>query len=286
MARTTSISFHPCGLRYRSGQIVPKDPPKIMRFELADYPGYVDRVYLGTQFEEFVGVCPECGGRSSSHPSFTPAITWLSEHIFRGGEGCANSDTRPLHPTTQRERELRQGFVVDKIASGGERARCIHAGCAYVSATYARGPMGAFDAGAKHVASAHPDNRIANPGKDTTMRRLIIIDRDLAQANASLEQLHARIDRLNAEREARLKLPAEPDVDNIAFEVQFAPGGIKYSYAAQRVGNVWFLTGRETTGKPWDEVLNFIAQDHRVQAGTRRLQFRELESGRVVKAAK
>lgn len=230
MARTTSISFHPCGLRYRSGQIVLKEPPKIMRFELADYPGYVDRVYLDPRFEEYVGVCPECGGRSSGHPSFTPAIMWLADHIFQGVEGCANSDS----PRTPRR----------------------------------------------------PVNHIANPGRNTTMRTTTQISRDLTAANTALDQLLARIARLNAEIEERAKLPDEPAVDHIAFEIQFAPGGIKYSYAAQRVGKVWYLTGRETIGKPWDEVLNFIAQDHRVQAGTRRLQFRELESGRVVKAAK
>lgn len=85
------------------------------------------------------------------------------------------------------------------------------------------------------------------------------IDRLLAQREA----LDARIDQI-------LERPAEPepDVDGCAvvwFRVRFREGSgcATYTYAAVLAKGSWWLTGRDTLGRTWQGMLDYLEVERR-----------------------
>lgn len=75
-------------------------------------------------------------------------------------------------------------------------------------------------------------------------------------------------------------LPKEPDAKAIRFKKRYAVAGRGgqhwYSYGAVRVRpNLWYVTGRVTSGFTWDQLLAFITDEHldtiRIAVGWRKL---------------
>jgi hypothetical protein len=265
--RTPSIHHHPTGLRYRSGTCIPRG----LRWELADYPGYVDMTHIGPT-KTYVGHCPECNHQSFEQTSFTPAIRWLSAHIrgILGDGGCANRDER-LSPSRD------EGFFVEPDGAGGEIAVCTHQRCEWRTGSYRVGSMAASDQARKHIASYHFTNPTPSR-KDSTMRTIEQVDRDIKAATARIEALYLEREKIEA-------LPAEPIENLITFSISFTDPGTKYSYAARRARGLWFVTGREGgNGRTWHQMLEFMSQDAGVRAG-KPIAFRayKTKAGTVVK---
>lgn len=63
-----------------------------------------------------------------------------------------------------------------------------------------------------------------------------------------------------AEELARLESrPEEPPVGSvIRFEMQFSPGGIRYTYAAINAGGGWYTTGKGPQRVTWDALLDWM----------------------------
>jgi hypothetical protein len=246
-------------LRYRTSADTPVHGRA--RYELVDYPGHIDTVFP-IRADSHTAICDECC-EERRFQFFTQAMEYLRDHVERHKlERRTGQTIRPL------------GF---KMANHPKRRTLWIAQCETCSwwsgARVNRGD--AYMLGIHHVEQ----HQTPNPGKQEPMRTQAQIERDL-------EILAVRYDQLQAELAERAKLPAEPDVDVISFEVQFDQHGPTYKYTARHTQSAWFLTGRETSGKSWDQVLEFMGRDVRVRAGRRRLQFEELEVVRTVKAAK
>ena len=83
---------------------------------------------------------------------------------------------------------------------------------------------------------------------------------------SSMAALAAEIARIEA-------LPKEPSAKVIRFKKRY--GEKCYSYAALKVGNAWFVTGRVTAPFTWNELLAFIGDEYlhtiRVAAGWQKL---------------
>lgn len=79
-------------------------------------------------------------------------------------------------------------------------------------------------------------------------------------------------------------LPKEPDAKAIRFKKRYAAAGQNgahwYTYGAFRVRpNLWYVTGRVTNGFTWDQLLNWIGDEHlhtiRVAVEWRKLETEE-----------
>lgn len=187
------------------------------------------------------------------------------------------------NPTPDEVIRYNERFEIDVSTNGWFRARCTTRGCANPDGSFHRTKTGAINAGRRHQRDIHnlAPNLIDNPTrKDTT------VDTTLSSIETAIELTESRLVELYRQREERLKLPAEPEVDAIEFEIQYDFHGPKYTYAARKVHGAWFFTGRETGGKTWDQTLELMGKDVRVKAGTRRIQYVELERGITVKAKK
>jgi hypothetical protein len=82
-----------------------------------------------------------------------------------------------------------------------------------------------------------------------------------------IEELKRR--RVNAEFESRMRLIDEMGADTYAngdilrFQKQYKPEGMRYTYAAVKANDVWYITGvtvvpGKTSGMTWEEFLNVL----------------------------
>lgn len=274
MART--IHTHgPTGLRYTYDHTARLAVGEIQRTELVDHPGHIDRRYRGStsSSQHFTAFCDECC-QSAEFNNFTDAMKHLHIHIKRH-EGAVI-------------RETYVGFRVESERNGARewiRARCTNGRCAWTG-SLVLDMEEAEKQGARHFQS-HLDrptpacNRVPNPSKEQTMTKLSDVNARIAVHEARLVELQAERTRLEAR-------PAEPiQSDVITFGITFPGNATRYEYAARRdkTRKLWWVTGREGgRGRTWEEMLDFMAQDKRVQEG-KPIRFRThlLVDGTLVK---
>lgn len=111
-------------------------------------------------------------------------------------------------------------------------------------------------------------------------KKLSDIENELRALESQAETLAARRAELERQKDARLALPAEPDLDAvIKFRVQHDPHGIVYTYIATRTrrnGAQWFTTSRTHPGPyTWDAILDLMQKDVGVKTGAATLEFFE-----------
>ena len=99
---------------------------------------------------------------------------------------------------------------------------------------------------------------------------------------AEAKMLERRLSSLVAELEEIDSLPEEPGGDGtvVLFGVRFHPGDRTYDYAAYRAVDSWWLTGREKGGRSWEELLEFMSQDHRIADEGAPIIFEVLHAGK------
>jgi hypothetical protein len=104
------------------------------------------------------------------------------------------------------------------------------------------------------------DNHVCNNKKEKDMSKL---DNLLAQAAYVQEQLDKEL-----EKKAKFGEDEYEDDTVIAFEYQFHPGGIFYSYVMIKVKGSWYTSGPRTNGKAWtwDELVDWWSRGTRRQA--------------------
>ena len=78
--------------------------------------------------------------------------------------------------------------------------------------------------------------------------------------------LERKLESLIAELREIQSLPPEPEREHtiVTFQIRFNPWEESYDYAALKVKGTWWLTGRETGGRTWTELLQFMSQDCRI----------------------
>lgn len=107
--------------------------------------------------------------------------------------------------------------------------------------------------------------------KGTTMRKR-------ADIEAEAKQLERRLSSLVDELAQIDSLPSEPLEDNtvVTFEIRYNSHDHQtYTYAALKAKGAWWLTGREKGGRSWEELLEFMSQDHRISEDGAPIVFQE-----------
>lgn len=276
MART--IHTHgPTGLRYTYDHTARMAAGEIQRTELVDHPGRIDRRYWSHSNQKFAAFCGECQ-QARAFTEFSPAMAFLNVHVKKHTLAAGAGEARIISRYV--------GFHVETTPSGSRdwlRAHCTNGRCTWHGAYF----MNLTDAekqGARHFQShldrPTPANLTPNPTKENPVTTLDDLDRHIAVTEHRLAVL--------LEQKARIEArPSEPTEPLITFTIQFQDGGTRYQYAARRDDGLglWWLTGREGgKGRSWEELLEFMAQDTRVQSG-KPLRFRthRIMDGTLVK---
>jgi exonuclease VII small subunit len=240
-------------LRYTYQTSVRLSRGEAQRIELSDYPGHIDRRRLDAYKDEFQAVCDECSG-TGFHSSFDAAMKFLERHVHK--HACETANASAPHYEMNHV-----GFTLYSDGlSPRWRAKCTHAGCTWSSNYETR--TRAESMGSAHFQS-HLDRPTPARPKEPTMRNIATVDREL-------ELAQQRLEKLIAEREKLAKLPTEPEnrYKLIAFSIQFQEGDTVYDYAARKARGLWWVTGREGgLGRSWEQMLEFMSQDARVQSG-------------------
>lgn len=144
-----------------------------------------------------------------------------------------------------------------------------------------------FDPGSPHstvIGRVANDGKIHFQTKENKMRKREEIEREAKQLERRLSSLVVELEKID-------NLPAEPGPDGtiVRFDVRYTPSGVSYSYAALKSRGAWWLTGREKGGRSWEELLEFMSGDYRIQQDGEPIMFRVFDpnaGATVVQGAK
>lgn len=194
--------------------------------------------------------------------------------LATSGEGRPRTQ-KDLDRPALSEYHARTGYV----PTSSERARCHHIK-PLDQRKWCTRTVGHTNA---HSYTFIPDDQLIPFRKDAdTMapKKLSDIENELRALESQAETLAARRAELERQKDARLALPAEPDLDAvIKFRVQHDPHGIVYTYIATRTrrnGAQWFTTSRTHPGPyTWDAILDLMQKDVGVKTGAATLEFFE-----------
>lgn len=268
MVQSRPERHSPTGLMYSWDRSAKLAQGEVQRIELTEHPGHIDRTRREGQglYDSWVSFCDECC-QSMTFRNFTPAMEFLRDHTSRHqAQGRLES---------QRLESQRLGFkLVGDGLSPRRRAVCTADGCGF-STDWVPANR------AERIGEQHFQYHLDNPTparKENTVTDLAALENRIAATQTTLATL--------LEHKARLEArPAEPTAKLITFEIRFPGNQTSYSYAAKRARGLWWVTGREGgRGRTWPEMLDFMAQDARVQ-NTGKLRFRTFATaaGELVK---
>lgn len=119
--------------------------------------------------------------------------------------------------------------------------------------------------GAFGVALVEYLDDILNRPKPKPLRKLPK-PRTREEIELEASTLERKLESLIAELREIQSLPPEPEREHtiVTFQIRFNPWEESYDYAALKVKGTWWLTGRETGGRTWTELLQFMSQDCRI----------------------